>query len=274
METNGHGHLRDFLVAVKSAVVWLNPGVASDASALAPFLSGMTPVGGVYMGWWPDEAAGLGWIAQYGIPVIAGDWFDTASLFGGVTPPIAIPPIPPTPPLQNKVYVSITLSDGDNVQYMASHLKQNWGNAARGRVPMGWTAQPLAADLDPAMLNYYWATATTNDCLVAGPSGAGYTRLNFWGAANAAAYAKASEPYLERSGMRSITVWETVSSAAAYDYAANCPALLGVNDFGGGSYTTNHGALPIIGFPGAANYASTAAQLISGITNTPPALRD
>jgi len=29
----------------------------------------------------------------------------------------------PAPPLQNKIYVSITLSDGDNVQYMQHHMK-------------------------------------------------------------------------------------------------------------------------------------------------------
>ena len=268
METNGHGHLREYLVAVKAAAIWLDPRAARDAAALAPFLSGMAPVGGVYMGWWPDEAAGLSWIAQYGIPVLASDWFDNASLFGGVTTPVAIPPIPPAPPLQNKVYVSITLSDGDNVQYMQHYMKKNWGNAARGSVPMGWTAQPLAADLDPAMLNYYWSTATTNDCLVAGPSGAGYTRLNYWISANVAAYARASDPYLQRSGMRSITVWERLSRATTYALAGNCPTLLGVNDFGGGSYVTNYGTLPVVGFPGSANYASTAALLLAGITNT------
>src|SRR5260370_5440095 len=267
MEINGHGHLRDYLVAVQAAAVWLNPGVAGDASALAPFLSGMAAVGGVYMGWWPDEAAGLGWIAQCGIPVIASDWFDNASLFGGVTPPIAIPPIPPPPPLQNKVYVSITLSDCHNVQYMQHHMKVNWVNAARGKVPMGWTAQPLAADLDPAMLNYYWSTATTNDCLVAGPSVAGYTRLNFWGPANLAAYTQASNPYLQRSGMTSITVSLSVSRAAGAAFAASCPTLLGGNDFGDGSYATNDETLPIIGFPANANYSSTATNLITGITN-------
>jgi hypothetical protein len=267
METNGHGHLREYLVATETATVWLNPAVPVEAAALAPFLSDMTPVGGVYIGWWPDEGAGLSWIAAYGIPVIASDWFDNASLFGGITNPVVIPPIPPLPPLQNKVYVSITLSDGDNVQYMQHHMKNNWGNAARGRVPMGWTTQPLAADIDPGMLNYYWNTATTNDCLVAGPSGAGYTRLNFWGPANAAAFTIASEPYLQRSGMRSITVWSSLSSATAHYYAANCPTLLGINDFGNGSYATNFGALPTIGFPGNANYASAAANLINGITN-------
>lgn len=267
METNGHGHLREYLVAVKAASVWLDPGVAAEAAALAPFLSGMAPVGGVYLGWWPDETAGLTWIASYGIPVLASDWFDNASLFSGVATPVTIPPIPPAPPLQNKVYVSLTLSDGDNVQYMQHHMKNNWGNAARGSVPIGWTAQPLAADIDPGMLNYYWQTATTNDCLVAGPSGAGYTRLNFWSPANAAAYTSASSPYLQRSGMTSITVWLSVSSGSAHDFAATCPTLLGITTQDGGSYATNYATLPVIGFPGNANYASTAAQLLTGITN-------
>ena len=267
METNGHGHLRDYLVAVKSAAVWLDPGVSADAAALAPFISGMTPVGGVYLGWWPSESSGLQWIAQYGIPVMASDWYDNGSLFGGVATPVSIPPVPPTPPLQNKVYVSITLSDGDNVQYMQHHLKHNWANAARGSVPIGWTAQPLTADLDPGMLNYYWSTATTNDCLVAGPSGAGYTRINFWSPANVTAYAQASNPYLQRSGMTGITIWLSVSPAIGDAFAANCPTLAGVNDQSDGSYATNDETLPVIGFPGNANYASTASQLITGITN-------
>jgi hypothetical protein len=116
-----------------------------------------------------SEGNGLKWIAQYGIPVPASDWFDNASLFSGVARPISIPPIPPAPPLQNKIYVSFTLSDGDNVQYMQHQMYVLWRNPARGSVPIGWTAQPLSADLDPAMLDYYWSTATTNDCLLAGP---------------------------------------------------------------------------------------------------------
>jgi hypothetical protein len=268
MESTGHGHLRDYLVAVQAAAVWLDPGVAGDAAALAPFLSGMTPLGGVYIGWWPSEDNGLSWIARYGIPVVASDWFDNGSLFGGVATPISIPPVPPAPPLQNKIYVSITLSDGDNVQYMQHHMKHNWGNAARGSVPIGWTCQPLAADLDPAMLNYFWTTATTNDCLVAGPSGAGYTRINYWSAANVQSYAKASSPYLQRSGMSTITIWENVSQATADAFAASCPTLAGVNDQSGGYYVTNHGGLPVIGLPGGANYSSTAAQLTTSITNT------
>jgi hypothetical protein len=118
LQTNQYWYLRDHLVAVKSAVVWLDPNVSADATALARFVSEMAPVNGVNLGWWPNEDKGLQWIAPYGIPVLASDLFDNASVFGGVATRVSIPPIPPTPPLQNKVYVSLTLSDGDNAQYM------------------------------------------------------------------------------------------------------------------------------------------------------------
>jgi hypothetical protein len=268
LETNLHGELRDYLVAVKSATVWLDPGVAADASALQPFISKMTPVNGIYLGWWPDEAAGLQWIGPYGIPVIASDWFNNGSVFGGVTTPIALPAIPPAPPLQNKVYVSVTISDGDNIQYMQHYMKVNWGSAARGRAPIGWTAQPLAVLMDPGLLNYYWSTATTNDCLVSGPSGAGYTRINYWNSSDVNAYTRASRAYLEPSGIRAITVWNTLTAATADAYAANCPSLLGLNDQDDGAYAANDNGLPVIGFPGNNSYTSTEALLYSGITNS------
>ena len=267
METNAAGDLRDYLIAVKSAVVWLDPGVANDAATLAPFLAGMTPVGGVYMGWWPNEGNGLSWIAGYGIPVIASDFFLNGSLYSGVAQAITVPAIPPAPPLQNKVYVSVILSDGDNVQYMQHRMTTNWADPARGSVPIGWTVQPLTADLDPGMLNYFWSTATTNDCLVAGPSGAGYTRLNYWSPANIAAYTAASNPYLQRSGITGITVWLTISKYLANSFAGNCPTLLGLFDQDDGIYTTNYETIPAIGLPSDDNYTSTAALLITGITN-------
>jgi hypothetical protein len=267
METNADANLRDYLVALQVATVWLDPGVPADAALLGQFVSQMTPVGGVYMGWWPSEDNGLSWIGQYGIPVIASDYFWNGSLYSGVAISIAVPPIPTPPPLKNKVYYSITLSDGDNVQYMQHWMKQNWGDPNRGKVPMGWTTQPIAADLDPGMLNYYWNSATTNDCLVAGPSGAGYNRINYWSPANITAYTEASAPYLQRAGITTATIWSYLSTYTADAFAANCPAMLGIYDFGDGSYATSNETMATIGFPGDGNYVSTTAGLITAITN-------
>jgi hypothetical protein len=267
METNLHGALRDYLVAAKSAVVWLDPGTSADASALQPFISSMTPVNGLYLGWWPNEGNGLQWIGQYGIPVVASDFYFNGTVYGGLNTPVSIPPIPPAPPLQNKIYVSVTMSDGDNVQYMQRHMRVNWGDSARGSVPIGWTTQPLSVVMDPTMLNYYWSTATTNDCLLAGPSGAGYTHMEAWSSANVTTFTKASNPYLQRSGIRAITVWDTLSGSAADSFAANCPTLIGLNDQDDDYYTATDNGLPVIGFPGDNSYTSSEALLYKGITN-------
>jgi hypothetical protein len=267
MEPGLHGELRDYLVATKTATVWLNPGPLdfADKTVLAQFLSGMTAVDGVYLGWWPDEAKGLNWIAQYGIPVLASDFLRNASLYSGVAHVIHIPDIPSPPPLQNKVYVSLILSDGDNIQYMQHVMKLRWSDAARGSIPIGWTVSPLAADVDPTMLDYYWSTATKNDCLISGPSGAGYTHMENWNVANGSAYARVSNPYLQRSGLKVITTWNQVTAGIARAFATNCPTLLGLTDQSGGAYASVNNGLGTIGF--AAAYSSSTRDIISSITN-------
>jgi alpha-tubulin suppressor-like RCC1 family protein len=265
--TNLHGNLRDYCVAVKSAVVWLDPGTLnfSDKATLGLYLGNMIAAQSLYMGWWPNEGNGLGWIAQYGVPVLASDWFRNGSVFSGISQPINVPDIPPPPPLQNKVYVSLILSDGDNIQYMQHVMKMWWGNTARGSIPLGWTATPLAAEMDPMLFNYYWSTATTNDCLISGPCGAGYTHMESWSAANLAAYARLSDSYLQRSGLRVITIWDSVSSGIAQAFATNCPTLLGLTSQSGGTYTSVNLGLRTMGLT--VTYSSATSAIISGLTN-------
>lgn len=257
-------NLRDYLVAVKAATVWLDPGRSRDASVLAKFVSGMAPMNSVYMGWWPGEGDGLAWIAHYGIPVLASDFYRNGSVFGGVACPIHVPPIPPPPPLANKVYVSLILSDGDNAQYMQHVMKMWWEDPARGKVPIGWTADALVCDLDPAMLNYYWSTASSNDCLISGPDGAGYAHLELWSPADTAAFTRRCDDYLKRSGFRTVTVWDNVTTGISRTYATNCPSLLGLLDQGGSYKAVNYGLKTI---PLTPTYASTTNSIISAIAD-------
>jgi len=263
--TNLDGNLRDYLVATKTATVWLDPGsIAQDATMMAWFTSQMTPANSVYIGWVPNEGADVPWLGTYGIPVLASDFYGNGSVFSGVPCPINVPAIPPPPPLQNKVYVALLLSDGDNAQYMQHAMKINWGNGSRGAVPIGWTVDALAANLDPVMLNYYWSTATPNDCLISGPSGAGYARVEYWSSANLAAFTSLADGYLQRSGLRVITVWDRVNSGTAQAYATNCPSLLGLTDQNGTYSAVNLGLRTIAETP---TYASTVAQMTNAITS-------
>lgn len=264
MGTQLHGCLRDYLVATKAATLWLGPGVTEDAHLLRLFVKDMPPVGGVYMGWWPGEGDGLEWIAKFAIPVLASDFFCNATVFSGVPGQIHIPPIPELPSLQNKIYLALILSDGDNIQYMQHVMKMDWDKHSRGAIPIGWTVSPLSLELDPGMLNYYWSTATTNDCLIAGPSGVGYAHVNHWAPDMLAAFTKLSAPYLQRSGLRVLTVWDRVTPEVARAFAANCPGLLGLTDQSGTYGKTNLGLRTIRLTP---TYTSTVREMVSWIND-------
>ena len=77
--------------------------------------------------------------------------------------------------LRPEVYITFSQTDGDSLHAMTNLQQGQWASPLRGSVPMGWWIAPrLAAGLGPALLEYYYRTATPNDYFVAGPSGAGY----------------------------------------------------------------------------------------------------
>ncbi|HSM24603.1 MAG TPA: GxGYxYP domain-containing protein [Anaerolineaceae bacterium] len=72
------------------------------------------------------------------------------------------------------IYLTFTLSDGDQLMMMHTGELGNWYSSQRGRIAFNWETQPLLAEIAPALMENYISTATGNDCLIAGPSGAGY----------------------------------------------------------------------------------------------------
>lgn len=86
-----------------------------------------------------------------------------------LSPPVQEPELDP-----HGTYITFTLSDGDQLMMMNSGELGNWYSSQRGSVPFNWETQPLLVELAPALLEKYFRTATPEDCLVAGPSGAGY----------------------------------------------------------------------------------------------------
>ncbi|MBM3496112.1 MAG: hypothetical protein FJX72_17595, partial [Armatimonadetes bacterium] len=85
----------------------------------------------------------------------------------------------PTPaksiPETERHYVCFMTSEGDTMKGPLPFFYDSWFDPARGSVPINWGINPLMARLFPAMLEYYYDTATPNDGFFAGPSGAGYT---------------------------------------------------------------------------------------------------
>jgi hypothetical protein len=77
--------------------------------------------------------------------------------------------------VEDKVYVTFCLSDGDAMHAMVRLQQGHWASPLRGSFPFGWEVAPrFAEDLGPALLEYYYETKSENDYLVAGPSGISY----------------------------------------------------------------------------------------------------
>lgn len=226
--------IRDLAVATKSAVIWLDIRKREDSILADKFLSDMRQGNSFIMGWWPEERTGVGIGTKHGIATIAADFFENATIYAGQSQQIEIPVIPKMPELKNKIYLTIFLSDGDNIQYCQHSLVKLWGNEKRGVIPINWTVSPALLDAAPQILNYYNKTATENDCLVSGPSGVGYAliydvfrkRFNI-DKTLLDAYTSFSQPYLERSGLRVVTIWDDLDENLMDVYAKNCRYLYG-----------------------------------------------
>lgn len=231
------GAIRDYAMAIGAAVVWLDPSVSSENTLLRSFLSSM-PAGSAYMGWWIDEGAGVGLGSEYGISTVASDWSTNLSVFAGMSRNVSVKPVPTKPTLQNKIYLTFILSDGDNIQYMEHKMKEHWDSPDRGSVPIGWTVSPAALDAAPSLLDYYYDTATPKDCLIAGPSGVGYTYPNNWpNQTYLDNFVRMSDDYCNRAGLKVITIWNTIvggiNTNVGNSFANNAPSLLGLTAMNG-----------------------------------------
>jgi hypothetical protein len=155
--------------------------------------------------------------------------------------------------LENKVYVTLTVMEGDNVQYDQHRMRQIWDHADRGKVPTNWTIDPLLADLAPAMFSYYQRTASENDLLIAGPSGGGYTYPGAWPSTQIDAFTEMTGGYMRRTGLDVIHVfnnirgtWTPLTDAIGASYERNTDALGVILSWETGSTVSAPGGLPVV----------------------------
>jgi hypothetical protein len=171
-----------FLVATRTFVYFLDsrnclPDLAnnfkSERSVMKEILSAF-PAGTVHLGWFIDEPSGVGLTSKAAIPVLATDFATNLEVWTSIQ--------------ASQVYVSFTISDGDNLQYNQHRLLHLWRDPARGSVPIGWTISPVLIQAAPSLASYYLRTATPNDEFIAGPSGAGYMFPSGWPAEHLPAF--------------------------------------------------------------------------------------
>ncbi len=105
--------------------------------------------------------------------------------------------------LEKKIYLTFTLSDGDQLTLMNTAELGNWRREERGKVPFNWEVQPLLVEISPAMLGFYYQHLSDADMLVAGPSGAGYVIPPL--VPDLQSYLNASSTYCDRADIRITT---------------------------------------------------------------------
>ena len=255
-------YVHDIGAACGSACVWLDPRNSSERQLLDKMLKDMTPGRDFVLGWYPEERSGVGEATKYGLSSVPADFFENATVYSAVRKPVKISPVPKRPKLENKVYAAVYISDGDNIQYCQHAMAKIFQQNGRGKMALNWTISPSLVDIAPMMLNYYYGKATTNDCFVCGPSGMGYSMpFNGLGAGSGTYYLSAgpklvpyiqlTQRYIEKAGLRVITIWDNISPAQRKAFADNSPYLYGltINDYerqsGRLPYEVQSGWLPI-----------------------------
>ncbi|GAA1361434.1 GxGYxYP domain-containing protein [Streptomyces beijiangensis] len=253
-------YFRDYAVAARAMVLWLPPAGATGELLDEVFgrLAPTTP----YCGWFSNDVAGewggVDRASQHGIEVVAADFYMNGTVHAGVPAKISAKVRPrPKVALRNRVYLTLTVGEGDNVQYCQRRMRDLWDNPARGRVPVNWTVSPLLADIGPALLAYYQQTATGNDLLIAGPSGAGYTYPGSWPAEALDAYTELSGRFLRRTGMDLVYAynqrtadgdgWVPLDDRVVRSYRRNTPLRGIVQSWETGDLEIRPAGVPVIG---------------------------
>lgn len=232
--------MRDLASAIGGAVVYLSCAGGKETRLFKDYLDEMTPGESILTGWYADQERELMTVAaQCGLSCVPSDFFSNPTVFAQNSQ-IKVPDVPEMPELENKIYIAYFLSDGDNIQYDMHAMRGYWddNSGQKGKVAVNWTISPALADIAPGMMNYYYERATDKECFVSGPSGMGYTMpINTFGRNRGtqfrsnekfSSFVEMTDRYLQRAGLRTVTIWDNLSKAQREIYTSKSPYLYGL----------------------------------------------
>jgi len=201
---------RDYL---PSPVSIMTDGLLSERELMHQIIASF-PAGATHLGWFADESSGVNLTSQAAMTVLATDLFNNLEVWTAVQPVTALSALTSThedelAAAASTVYVSFTISDGDNLQYSQHRMKNIWRDSTRGTLPIGWTLSPSLIHAAPRLAEYYLKTATPNDEFIAGPSGAGYIFPSHWPAEHLDAFLQITGKQMQAMNMTTLEVLDT-----------------------------------------------------------------
>jgi len=175
-----HLQLRDFAISEKMFVFFTSNN-KEDLHFRHEILSWANRNIPIY-GWTQDEISFVKDISSYGNYIIPMDWSSNHSYFGISEPTDIIyqkrdEPVNET---EQYHYLTIVVSDGDNIQWLERDFafSSNFGQRLQTKCvyPMTWTISPSMVYLCPEILKKIYEKAK-NDQFISGVSGIGYANL-------------------------------------------------------------------------------------------------
>jgi len=205
------------------------PGYPGDARLFGRIMARLTPPAAVY-GWAEPEWTFTDHVTRYNHYVMCG--LASNLSFHSAVPagrgpfrqrraanvPARVGP---------KHYVAFMTSEGDAPRVASFFFGGGWQNPARGQVVINWGINPVLVAQVPAMMRYYYRTATANDYFFGGVGGAGYVFVNRL--PDVAAFARHGREHLERADVRVIDLWhKRRTSPRKYEIYARIARLAGI----------------------------------------------
>jgi hypothetical protein len=115
-----------------------------------------------------------------------------------------------------KIYAHIMWSDGDNIQFDQNPLYNFWHDSARGTIPVATELSPTLQELNSPLLDWYYSQMTTNDELVAGPTGVQYIFIRDYNDGLFPAWCRLTHDWCEDAGFHSTRIWLADKGTAKY----------------------------------------------------------
>ncbi|MDR0506319.1 MAG: hypothetical protein LBH32_05840 [Dysgonamonadaceae bacterium] len=224
----------DYAAASKGFVFFLNEKVAAESAMIEKIYQKMNyPVGSSVMGYGAsDDGDGLNSITnKYNVGFMVSDYYANGSYWCSFPSKSfkqrrgqAIDAQP------GKVYVSLIWSDGDNIQFDANAFYLMFKNAnRRGEVPVGFTMAASLQELNPTLLEFFYKNLTSNDELMAGPSGFQFIYGDSFTESAYPAWLEMNNQWMKTAGFNTACLWNTANWNRFDEYMRTC-GLQGVFD--------------------------------------------
>ena len=232
----------DQVIAAKGMTFWVtgrNAGYEPGADMAAEKMQvqrlfAATPLDGVVRGyWWAgngmglDEDPGVALGSEFGKITVVSDYLQNMSVFSGVKLHDIKQHFAPAPPLnRSKVYLTLAISDGDNLCMWYHYFRHWFVNPAHGKIPIGWGMGPTLIDEAPTLARWYYQHAGKNDEFFCDVSGAGYIYPPDW--AKRLAHRRAALrtfyhwtwQYMKRMDMKTLRIMPEAGTSGAQDRAS------------------------------------------------------